>query len=63
MKTMKKTYQVPQVKMADYATDEVMGLPAVVSDPVFNGARQATDFEEEEVVNTPVRFNYSVWDD
>lgn len=57
---MKKTYIPPLLKMLNCtAKGELMGLPAVVSDPTFSGARQQSFYDEGPDEESP---NH-VWDE
>lgn len=62
---MKKTYIRPLLKMLDYRAEEIfMGLPAVVSDPTFNGAHQQSFYDEEPIEQIPDFVSrHSVWDE
>lgn len=60
-----KTYIRPLLKMLDYrAEGNFMGLPAVVSDPTFNGAHQQSFYDEELDEQIPDFVSrHSVWDE
>ena len=62
---MKKTYIRPLLTMLNCTAEgELMGLPAVVSDPTFDGARQRSSYDEESDEESPSRITRRrVWDE